>query len=96
MSVAFDTLAYAKELKTGGFTEKQAEVQAHALVRIIDEKLATKPDIDALRLDLRQTEERLKAEIRNTEERLSHHLTVRLGSMLVVAVGVLAALVGIF
>jgi hypothetical protein len=91
MGVVFDTLAYAKEHKTGGFIEQQAEVQAHALARIIDDKLATKQDIEALRHDLRQTEERLKGEI----EKQSYRLMLSFGSMLVVAVGALAALVRI-
>ncbi len=31
----FDTIAYAKKLKSVGFTEQQAEVQAEAVVEII-------------------------------------------------------------
>jgi hypothetical protein len=40
MSDAFDTLAYFKELKAAGLTEAQAEVQAHALFRAIDDSVA--------------------------------------------------------
>ena len=46
----FDTLAYAKKLKSAGFTEDQAEIQAEALASIIDEKLATKQDLKELEL----------------------------------------------
>ena len=49
-STAFDTLAYANKLKHGGFTEKQAEMlteaQSESLKNLIDEKLATKHDIE--------------------------------------------------
>ena len=53
MSITFDTLAYAKKLKTVGFTEEQAEVQAETLAEIIDEKLATKQDLKELELRLK-------------------------------------------
>ncbi len=45
MSAAiFDTLAYAKKLKTAGFTDLQAETQAEALAEIVEMQLATKRD----------------------------------------------------
>ena len=40
--IVFDTLAYAKKLKSAGFTEEQAEVQAEALAGLVNEQLATK------------------------------------------------------
>lgn len=83
-TVVFDTLAYAKKLKKAGFTEEQAEIQAEALAEIVDERLATKQDISELRRELKEM-----------EERLTYKLTIRLGTMLVVAVGVIATLVKI-
>jgi len=53
MSIALDTLEYANELKAAGFTDKQAEVQARALARIVDEKLATKQDLKELEANLK-------------------------------------------
>ena len=44
-TITFDTLAYAKKLIAAGFTQQQAEVQAQALVEIVDEHLATKYDL---------------------------------------------------
>ena len=41
----FDTLAYAKKLKTAGFTDTQAETQAEALAEIVESQLATKRDL---------------------------------------------------
>ena len=52
-TATFDTLAYAKKLKSAGFTDEQAEVQAEALAQIIDEKLATKQDLKELELRLK-------------------------------------------
>ncbi len=59
---------------------------ARTQATLIDEKLATKQD-------LKELEDRLRRDMRELELRLKHDLTVRLGSMMVIAVGVVAALV---
>jgi len=78
----FDTLAYAKKLKAAGFTEQQAEIQAEALSEIIQDRLATKQDIEGLKRDIKELELRLK-----------HDLTLRLGGMIVAGIAVVATLV---
>ncbi len=49
MLVTFDTLEYVKELKEGGFSDKQADALAKAQKKVINEAmdntLATKDDI---------------------------------------------------
>lgn len=50
--ISFDTLAFAKKLKAAGFTEEQAETLAHAQAELIDERLATKADLERLELRL--------------------------------------------
>ena len=80
--IAFDTLAYAKRLKEAGVPERQAEVQAEAMADLVEERLVTKRD-------LKDSEERISNRINDLEYRL----TVRLGSMIVVAVSIMAALV---
>ena len=52
-AIAFDTLAYAKKLKSAGFTEEQAEVQAEALAGLVNEQLATKRDLQELEMRLK-------------------------------------------
>ena len=51
-SITFDTLAYAKKLREGGFTEEQAEAHTQAqkqvLTEVLDTTLATKADINRL------------------------------------------------
>jgi len=42
----FDTLQYAKKLRSAGFTEAQAEIQAEAIKELIDDKLVTKNDLE--------------------------------------------------
>ncbi|MBW2740246.1 MAG: hypothetical protein JRE64_15690 [Deltaproteobacteria bacterium] len=81
-TIAFDTLAYAKKMKSAGFTEQQAEVQAEAFMEIVEGKIASKQDI----LDI-------KRDIKELELRLKHDLTLRLGGMMVTGIAVVAALV---
>jgi hypothetical protein len=45
-AITFDTLAYSKKMKAVGFTEQQADAQAEAMSEILDEKLATKQDLE--------------------------------------------------
>lgn len=52
-AIVFDTLAYAKKLKSAGFTEEQAEVQAEALAGLVNEQLATKRDLNELEMRLK-------------------------------------------
>ena len=85
-TLTFDTHAFVKELTQAGMPEEQAEVLARSQATLIDEKLATKQDLKELEL-------RLKRDIQEMELRLKHDLTLRLGSMIVVAIGVVAALV---
>jgi hypothetical protein len=77
-SITFDTLKYAQRMKTVGFTDEQANEQAKAIAEIIDEKLATKYDIELLRKDMKELELRL---------------TVRLGGMICTAIVIVATLV---
>ena len=81
-ALAFDTLAYSQELQAAGVPEKQANAQAHALAGVVTETLATKGDIADLKRDIQEMEQRLK-----------YDLTVRLGTMMAISVGVVAALV---
>lgn len=80
--VAFDTLKFAKRLKEAGFTEQQAEALASAQVDLIEANLATKRD-------LKELEVKLTRDI----EALGYRLTIRLGGMMALAIGVVATLV---
>ena len=81
-TLAFDTHAFVKDLTRAGMPEEQAEVLARSQATLIDEKLATKQD-------LKELGTRLCRDMKELELRL----TLRLGSMMVVAIGVVAALV---
>ena len=107
-TLAFDTHAFVKELTQAGMPEAQAEVLARSQATLIDEKLATKQDLKELEAhltrdlkelearltrDLKELEDRRTRDMRELELRLKHDLTLRLGSMMVVAVGAVAVLV---
>ena len=92
-TLMFDTHAFVKELTQAGMPEEQAEVLARSQAMLIDEKLATKQDLKELELRLKRDIQELKRDMQEMELRLKHDLTVRLGSMMVVAVGVIVALV---
>jgi len=77
-TVTFDTLSYTKKLKAAGVPEKQAEVQAETFAEIIEERLATKQDIELIRRDLKELEMRL---------------TIRMGTIMAASVVIVAALV---
>ena len=81
-TVTFDTRAFVKDLTRAGMPEEQAEVLARSQAALIDDNLATKQDLKEMELAARQ-------DLKELELRL----TIRLGSMIVVAVGVVAALV---
>jgi hypothetical protein len=77
-STTFDTLMHAKKLQEKGFIAEQAEARVELLKEVIDNNLATKTDIN---------------KINNKIDKLELMLTVRFGGMLVLAVGVLAAII---
>lgn len=132
---AFDTLAFAKKLKSAGYTDAQAEALVEAQgevfremlastlatkddvrdmatkddIRDLAAKMATKDDIRdmATKADIRDMAtkddiKRLEGDIKRLEgeivgldtkiELMGQRLTIRLGGMLVAAVGVLAAM----
>ncbi|RIQ64359.1 DUF1640 domain-containing protein [Bordetella avium] len=81
--VTFDTLKFVETLEKAGVSREQASAMA-AAVRDSHEgaELATKGD-------LRELDTGLRHEIKLLEQRM----TIKLGSMLVIAVGVFAAIV---
>ena len=79
----FDTLRLARRLEAAGFAREQAGDMAEAIAEAIAQ-LATKADLKAEIAGLRAE---LKADI----EILKRDMTIRLGSMMIVAVGVILA-----
>ena len=79
VAIAFDTLKFTKKLKEAGFPDAQAEAVAGAFREAQDElEVATKIDIELLRRDLIELEQRM---------------TIKLGGLMVAAIGIVATLV---
>jgi hypothetical protein len=79
--MSFDSLTFARRLKSAGFTEAQAEALADANREMVVHDLATKDDITGL-----------KADLIALEERLTLKLTVRMGIMLAASLSLMTAI----
>jgi len=98
MSAGFDTLEVAKRLKGAGFDDAQAEAITGVLREADLSRLATKDDVALVKDDLARVKDDLANDIahlgtalRAEMEILRRDITIRFGSMLVVATGVLLA-----
>lgn len=83
MTAPFDTLELARQLQAAGFEQDKAAGMSAALAKTFAVELATKRDIGDVRRDLADA----KRDIEQT-------LTIRLGGMMVVSVGVIVAVLG--
>jgi hypothetical protein len=92
MVYTFDSLGYAKRLRERGVPDDQAEAHAEAARDFIMAELVTKADLLAVRADLLAMKQELQTELRTSIETQTLRLTIRLGAMLVVAIGALATL----
>ena len=79
MGTPFDTLKLARRLEAAGFAPQQAGDMAEAIAEAVSQ-LATKADLIALEMRIDSKLEILKRD-----------MTIRLGSMMVIAVGVILA-----
>ena len=73
-AIAFDTLAYAKKLKAVGVPEAQAEIQAETIAEVMDERMATKRDLDLLESNLKRDVVEIKHDMREIESNLKHDM----------------------
>ncbi len=95
-AITFDTLKFANKLKSAGVLPEHAEAEAEALADIFEvnlKEVATKEDIKHLeeRIDSKfiQLEERIDSKFIQLEQRM----TIKLGALMVIAVGAVATLV---
>ncbi|CAL7959827.1 conserved hypothetical protein [Gammaproteobacteria bacterium] len=84
----FDTLQCANKLKSVGVPEKQAEAFAEVMAETIDAKLATKRDLEKIKVDLDLKIELLRKDIKELELRM----TIKLGSFVMGGMGTLVVL----
>jgi hypothetical protein len=88
VSSPFDTLKFAKRAEKVGFTKEQAEFQAEEIAKVIDDHIATKNDFREIRKEVKSVFSILEAKL----ETLENRLIIKVGSMLVIAIGVLTTI----
>ena len=98
VAITFDTLKYANRLKAAGAESRIAEAEAEALAEVFELNLKE----IATREDLKQMEERLNekmdARFFQLDARflqLEQRMIIKLGGLMVVAIGAVATLVKI-
>ena len=74
-TLIFDTHAFVKQLTEAGMPEPQAEVLARTHAALIDERLATKEDLQALELRLSNQIKELDARLTSQNKELDARLT---------------------
>ena len=103
----FDSLTYANRLKAAGMDGGLAEVQASALTEVIQDhfqSLSTKQEVQQLSLDLRKEiqlqgqelrkdMQLLRLEVQKDMQLLKQRMVIKLGSLMVLAIGVVATVV---
>ena len=100
LAIAFDTLVYAKKLKSVGFTEAQAEALAESQAQLIESRLATKQDIELVRRDMKELETSLKRDMKALDVSLKRdlkeiemRLTIRMGILIAASIAIVSTLV---
>jgi len=92
MVYTFDSLGYARRLRDRGVPQEQAEAHAEAARDFIMTELVTKSDLQvALQAAIAPLDRRMDS-LEMKIDNLSLRLTLRLGAMIVVAIGALATI----
>ncbi len=92
----FDSLSYANRLKAAGMDAGLAEVQASAMTEVIQgqsQNLSTKQEVQQLGQDLHKDMQSLRVELQKDMLLLEQRMVIKLGSLMVLAIGVVATLV---
>jgi hypothetical protein len=95
----FNSLIYAKRLEKVGLTREQAETHVQMVAEIMETNLATKQDMKdlegrfhAFTLDIENRFERFATDIRNQMALQEYRLTIKLGTIVSLAVGIAVTL----
>jgi hypothetical protein len=92
----FDSLSYANRLKAAGMDGGLAEVQASVMTEVIQDHfhtLSTKQELQQVSLDLRKEMQLLRLEVQKDMQLLEQRMVIKLGSLMVLAIGVVATVV---
>jgi len=92
----FDSLTYANRLKAAGMDGGLAEVQASVMTEVIQDHfhtLSTKQELQQVGQDLRKEMQLLRLEVQKDMQLLEQRMVIKLGSLMVLAIGVVATVV---
>lgn len=84
----FNALKYTKKLEEVGFTREQAEAHILIMIETIESNLATKQDIEDLRSEMIS----IKTELDNKIMQSEYRLTIKLGTIVSIAIGIAVTL----
>lgn len=90
-AITFDTLKYANKLKAAGAESRIAEAEAEALAEVFELNLKEVATREGLKQMEGRLNERLDARLLQLEQRMM----IKLGGLMVVAIGAVATLVKI-
>ena len=88
----FNALKYTEKMEEVGFTREQAETSINILLEIMDNKFATKDDLEKLRTQMVNEFEKVHTKMDYGFRDLEQRMTIKLGSMMVITVGVMTAI----
>jgi len=91
-TITFATLKYANTLKAAGVSAAQAEAEAVALSEVLEmnlKELVTKEDLLITKNELKRDIDDVRRDMKEMEQRL----TIKLGAMMGVSIGIVAVLV---
>jgi hypothetical protein len=94
--ITFDTLKFANRLKQVGVPSAHAEAEAEALADMLEAnlgELATKADILDVKKELSSNMQHLEQKMSAQFIQLEQRMTIKLGTLMVVAVSIVATLV---
>lgn len=96
---SFDTLKFSQRALKAGFTQEQAEFQAEEMAKVIDENLVTKTDMESFQIEI----EKLKASMEQQfhivtleMKAFENRMVLKLGSIMVVTISLLATIFKFF
>ena len=90
--MVFDALKSVEELQEVGIPEAHAKAQIRILQGVIESDLATKRDLEELRKATTHALNELRQATKLDLKELELRLTIKLGSIVVVVIGLLVAL----
>lgn len=93
MTYAFDTLGYAKRLREAGVSSEQAEAHAEAAREFVMGELVTRYDLEHAQRALDARIDGFRQQLEARIDRVTLQMTVRLGSMIAIAVAILATII---